>query len=80
MSDSETAGSRYFQDFVAQADAVLARARDAVNKRHHITHRNGTDLQGDTVAVTDDEVHRLYSELTRFLQEIDRRYLLSKGK
>ncbi len=54
--------------------------RDAVNKRHHITHRNGTDLQGDAVEVTDDEVLGLYSELTRFLKDIDSKYVRVRGK
>lgn len=53
--------------------------RDAIIKRHHIIHRNSTDLQGNAVAVTDDEVLSLYSELTRFLKDIDRKYLCAQG-
>jgi hypothetical protein len=58
---------------------ISACLRDAIAKRHHITHRNGTDLQGNPVAVTDGEIVDLYSELTRFLQDIDRKYLRHKG-
>jgi len=53
--------------------------RDAIDKRHHITHRNGTDLQGNAVAVTDDELLGLYCELTRFLKDIDGKYMLARG-
>jgi hypothetical protein len=52
--------------------------RNAIDKRHHIAHRNGTDLDGNAVVVADEEIVTLYSELTRFLRDIDRKYLRNK--
>jgi len=69
-----------FYSAALQVEFQISKAiRDAIAKRHHIIHRNGMDLQGNAVDVTDDEVLTLYADITRFLQDIDGKYLCTRG-
>jgi len=48
---------------------------DAINKRHHLVHRNGFDIQGNVVSVTKGELNALFSVVDDFISNIDDAYM-----
>ena len=46
----------------------------AIDKRHDLIHRNGFDLKGNQVTVSDAELADLKTNVTRFIAKIDRKY------
>jgi hypothetical protein len=48
---------------------------NSINKRHHLIHRNGFDLQGNTVPVTQGELNALFSAIDNFISKIDDKYM-----
>lgn len=50
----------------------------AIEKRHHIIHRNGVDLEGNAVVVSDEALAALSAEITRFLKDIDGKFLATR--
>ena len=48
---------------------------NAINKRHHLVHRNGFDFEGNTVPVNDEELRTLISMIDEFISNIDEKYI-----
>ena len=44
--------------------------------RHHIVHRNGFDLQGNIVSISDQELSDCIAVITCFVEDIDKKYQL----
>lgn len=47
---------------------------DAINKRHHLVHRNGFDWEGNAVSVVQRDLDVLFSDIDEFVSRIDRQY------
>jgi len=47
---------------------------DAINKRHHLVHRNGFDLEGNVVSISYADLENLITTINRFISKIDEKY------
>ena len=47
---------------------------DAINKRHHIVHRNGFDLDNNAISVSDHDLTNLILAVDNFILKIDAQY------
>ncbi len=47
---------------------------DAINKRHHLVHRNGFDLEGNPVSISDGDLNTLIVAIDGFISQIDEKY------
>ena len=47
---------------------------DAINKRHHLVHRNGYDLEGNLVSISDNDLENLITTIKKFIAKIDEKY------
>lgn len=48
---------------------------DAINRRHHLVHRNGFDLRGEAINITESDLCALFRSLDDFVSTIDEAYM-----
>ncbi len=49
---------------------------DAMDLRHDLVHRNGFDIEGNVISVSEEELSNLISTINQFISKIDDEYLI----
>lgn len=64
----------FYRDVIDISFDVDRLVIDAINKRHHLVHRNGFDLEGNTISISDSDLNNLINIIDRFISDIDKKY------